>query len=104
LANLDGVANLSARLEEFIVASKKMEAIADKLDDAEIIAALGNAKELVPILKERLQAIEDRQKVHGEILKNLLNYLRGCDSGSVGLSNLDLDAWELKLKEAHDGL
>jgi hypothetical protein len=104
LANLDGVANLSTKLEEFIVASKKMEAIADKLDDAEVIAALGNAKELVPLLKERLQAIEDRQKIHGEVLANLLNYLQGCTPNLTGLSHLDLDAWELKLKEAHDGL
>jgi hypothetical protein len=104
LANLDGVANLSTKLEEFIVASKKMEAIADSLDDVETITALGNAKELVSILKDRLQAIEARQKVHGEILINILNYLRGCGSNSTGLAPLDLDAWELKLKEAHDGL
>lgn len=75
LANLDGVATLSAKLDDFLVASKKMEAIAEKLDEAETIETLEDVQELAIALKEQLETTSKRQELHNKIL---LNSIRLC--------------------------
>jgi hypothetical protein len=104
LANLDGVATLSAKLEEFVVASRKMEAIAEKLDEGETLEALGNVRELTTTLKDQVEGIAKRQKLQNEVLFAIIDNLRCTIANPTGLACKDLDYWESKLKEAHGGI
>lgn len=101
LANLDGVSNLSTKLDEFLVASKKMEAIAGKLDEAEIVETLGAVRDVATTLKGQLESTIKKQELHNEILLKLIAYLRDTETITVWDSNLE--DWESKLKEAHGG-
>jgi len=103
LANLDGVSNLSTKLDEFLVASKKMEVIAEKLDEAETLEALGDVREMATTLKEQVVSIVERQKLQDEVLLALIDNLRCTISNPTSPSCKDLDYWESKLKEAHGG-
>jgi hypothetical protein len=101
LANLDGVSNLSTKLDEFLVASKKMEAIAGKLDEAEIVETLGAVRDVATTLRGQLESTIKKQELHNEILLKLIAYLRDTETITVWDSNLE--DWESKLKEAHGG-
>lgn len=101
LANLDGVSNLSTKLDEFLVASRKMEAIAEKLDEAETIEALVDIRAVATTLKGQLESTIKKQELHNEILLKLIAYLRDTETITVWDSNLE--DWESKLKEAHGG-
>lgn len=96
LANLDGVANLSAKLEEFLVASRKMEAIAEKLDEAGTLEALGDVRVVATTLKDQVQIISYMQAVQVQVLIDLIDFLM------EGV-NPDLEALISRLKEAHGG-
>jgi hypothetical protein len=100
LANLDGVTTLSGKLDEFLVASRKMEAIAEKLDDIETI---GSVQAAASTLKENIGEILKRQSLHEEILFALIDNLKCTIDDPTRVTTKDLDYWESKLKEAHGG-
>jgi hypothetical protein len=101
LSNLDGIATLSTKLDEFLVASKKMEAIAGKLDEAETVETLGAVRDVATKLNGQLESTIKKQELHNEILLKLIAYLRDTETITVWDSNLE--DWESKLKEAHGG-
>jgi hypothetical protein len=100
LSNLDGIATLSTKLEEFLVASKKMEAIAERLDDIE---AISEAQAAAVTLRDNFESLLKRQCLHEEVLFALIDNLRCTIANPTELSSKDLDYWESKLKEAHGG-
>ncbi|MFA6358972.1 MAG: hypothetical protein WCY09_09980 [Candidatus Omnitrophota bacterium] len=101
LANLDGVVNLSTKLDEFLVASGKMEAIAEKLDESETLEAIGDVRAVATTLKEQVEGVVERQKIQYDVLLAIIDNLRSTIANPTGLACKDLDYWESKLKEAH---
>ncbi len=77
LSNLEGVATLSTKLEEFLVASQKMEAIADKLDEAETLEQLQNVRRLATTFEEQIEGLYRKQALQSQVVVDLIEYLMG---------------------------
>jgi predicted house-cleaning noncanonical NTP pyrophosphatase (MazG superfamily) len=69
LSNLEGLSNLSVQIGEFLEASKKMESLADGIENVEdVLTKLDE-------LKSMLEAIGKNQSTHKEVLTGLLEFL-----------------------------
>jgi hypothetical protein len=96
LANLDGVANLSTQITEFLAASQRMEAIADKLDQAEVLEDLSTVRDLATSIKDQVEGILAIQERHDKVLSGILHFLGGCYPGIPAHEDLDLLKSELR--------
>jgi hypothetical protein len=96
LANLDGVVNLSTQITEFLAASQRMEAIADKLDHAEVLEDLGTVRDLATSIKDQFEGILAVQERHDKVLSGILHFLGECHSGIPAHEDLDLLKLELR--------
>jgi len=114
LSNLDGVATLPAKIDEFVAASARMEAIAAQLDSVEDLEeAVSAMKRLADTVQDQLPAIIEGQQRQSEVLRDLVQWLLEKSSDPT-LANLllklndklaedsDLTVTPSTNEEAHD--